>query len=421
MSRARVLVVDDEPGMLRAIERVLGPGYAVATARSPSEGLIRVAGGFAPDLALLDIRMPEMSGFELMDRLRQQRPDVDVIFMTGSINQLDAQLIQAIRRRAFYFIQKPFDREVLLTLVERCLDQRRLTQENRRHLSRLEEELEQARRFQQSLLPPEHSTLSGVEIAARCVQYAGLGGDFVDYAAAGTGGVTLLVADICGHGTRAAMVSGMIKSAFHAAGAEGYSPLSVIAGAAQILARAGHRRFVTMFCATIDPQRRTLTYCSAGHPPALLRRGGAAGAGAGPAGAERAAGAGSRAAGPRAGGAAGGETPAAGGSADRGGAALLERLDATGTIICADLSEQEWTEEQTPFEPGDQLVVYTDGVIETAGPEGLFGIERLEAIVRSAAARGGGLLSRALQAAHDFAHGHPADDDQTLVVAAQAE
>lgn len=380
MSRARVLVVDDEPGMLRAIERVLGATYAVATARSPSEGLSQVAGGFAPDLALLDIRMPEMSGFELMDHLRQQRPDVDVIFMTGSINQLDAQLIQAIRRRAFYFIQKPFDREVLLTLVERCLDQRRLTQENRRHLARLEEELEQARRFQQSLLPPEHSTLNGVEIAARCVQYAGLGGDFVDYAAAGAGGVTVLVADICGHGTRAAMTSGMIKSAFHAAGAEGYSPLSVIAGAAQILARAGHRRFVTMFCATIDPPRRTLTYCSAGHPPALLRRGGAAGR-----------------------------------------VATLERLDDTGTIICADLPDQEWTEERTSFESGDQLVIYTDGVIETAGPEGLFGIERLEAIVRSAAARGRGLLSLAMQTAHDFAKGHPADDDQTLVVAAQAE
>ena len=119
----RILVVDDEPGMLRAVERLLAADYNVVCCRSPTESLER-ARTFAPEIALLDIRMPEMSGFDLMDRLEHVCRDLYVIFMTGSMSQLDANLIRTIRSKAFYFIQKPFERELLLTLVERCAQQR---------------------------------------------------------------------------------------------------------------------------------------------------------------------------------------------------------------------------------------------------------------------------------------------------------
>ena len=105
--------------------------------RSPRE--------FNPDLVILDIRMPELDGFELMARLKADQPDVDIILMTGSLDDLDQKLIRAIRGRAFYFIQKPFDREVLQTLVERCLELRWRREENRRHVHRLEQELGEAR------------------------------------------------------------------------------------------------------------------------------------------------------------------------------------------------------------------------------------------------------------------------------------
>ena len=75
--------------------------------------------------------MPEMDGFQLMEELRALDPEVDVIFMTGSIHEIDAKLIKAIRKDAFYFLQKPFDRGVLLSLVERCLELKRLDRSNR--------------------------------------------------------------------------------------------------------------------------------------------------------------------------------------------------------------------------------------------------------------------------------------------------
>ena len=144
-SPARILVVDDDPGVLRAVTRVLGSQHKLVTASSPAEALT-LAPAFCPDLAILDIRMPAMDGFELMQRLKAALPDLDIIVMTGSITEPDALLIRAIQQGAFYFIQKPFDREVLQTLVARCLDLRRL-----RTLA--DQEMENLRVAQTRLLP----------------------------------------------------------------------------------------------------------------------------------------------------------------------------------------------------------------------------------------------------------------------------
>src|ERR1700751_3213759 len=130
MSLWRILVVDDEAGMLRSVERVLGEDYKVASTRSCRDAVV-VAETFKPDLAILDIQMPEMDGFQLMEKLQGMDPELEVIFMTGSVNELDAKLIQAIRKDAFYFLSKPFDRGVLLALVERCLELKRLESSNR--------------------------------------------------------------------------------------------------------------------------------------------------------------------------------------------------------------------------------------------------------------------------------------------------
>src|SRR4029453_8474193 len=91
-------------------------------------------------------------GLELKTQLRARLPDLDVILMTGSVDDLDEKLVRALRSPAFYFIQKPFDRDVLWTLVERCLELRWRREEHQRHLERLETEMAEARAFQQT--PP---------------------------------------------------------------------------------------------------------------------------------------------------------------------------------------------------------------------------------------------------------------------------
>ena len=163
MRTSRILVVDDDPGMLHAVERVLGASHHVIGTTSPRDALMKAA-AVNPDLAIIDIRMPELDGFELMTRLKAQFAELDIILMTGSIDDLDEKLVRALRSPAFYFIQKPFDRDVLWTLVQRCLELRWRREQHRQNVERLETEMAEARAFQQSLLPDSEAVVNGLAI-----------------------------------------------------------------------------------------------------------------------------------------------------------------------------------------------------------------------------------------------------------------
>jgi sigma-B regulation protein RsbU (phosphoserine phosphatase) len=372
---ARILVVDDEARMLRTVERVLAPLYEVSAALSPGAALDALP-AFHPDLAILDLRMPEMDGFELLAALKRARPDLDVILMTASVDDLDAELVRALRAGAFYFIQKPFDREVLRALVARCLALRRATEANRLHLRQLEEELAAARVFQQSLLPPPAARLGELTVAARSLSSAALGGDLYDYAPAGPGRAALLVADVTGHGVAAAMLTGIVKSAFAAARSAEYAPVAVVTQIASALRPFSHERFVTAIAVrvSLDPPR--LEYVNAGHPPGIV-----AGEGSPP-----------------------------------------RLLESTGALISPALRGLTWQAETVPFGRGDRVLLVTDGITEAAGDKGYLGLEPViermaERVPAAEAADLGWLLDDVLALADAFTGGRPADDDRTLLAA----
>src|SRR6185503_9685285 len=151
------------------------------------------------------------------------------------------------------FIQKPFDREVLKTLVERCVELRWRRAEHGRHLKRLETEVAEARAFQQGLLPDRDAVVNGLAICCRYTPCSGLGGDLYDYAAAAAGQIALLIADVSGHGVSAAMLTGIVKSAFQASHVDGFEPLAVVHRVWAGLGAFSAERFVTLFAALVAP------------------------------------------------------------------------------------------------------------------------------------------------------------------------
>lgn len=201
---ARILAVDDDPGVLHAIKRILEGQYELASTSSPIEALT-LAEGFRPDLALLDIRMPAMDGFELMQRLRALQPDVDIIFVTGSMSDPDAHLIRAIGQGAFYFIQKPFDRQVLQTLIQRCLELRHLRSQANR-------ELQQLRVAQSRLLPQVPPSHGEYQIAFRYRAFYFATGDYHDFFPQPDGSLSVFVGDSCGHGPSACMLMATMRT-----------------------------------------------------------------------------------------------------------------------------------------------------------------------------------------------------------------
>jgi DNA-binding NtrC family response regulator len=128
--KGRVLVIEDERSALQALSLLLSDeGYDVLPADSGQKGLA-MALEEAPDLVLLDIRLPDVSGLELLTQIRQETVDAAVIVMTADTTSTNA--IQAIQLGAFDYISKPIDDEHLLVLIARALEYRNLERQLRK-------------------------------------------------------------------------------------------------------------------------------------------------------------------------------------------------------------------------------------------------------------------------------------------------
>jgi len=136
IDQPRLLLVDDEPRLLTSLYELLqGRGYQLVTAATGGEALAHLA-RLRFDLVLLDLRLPDIGGHEIMDFINEKGIDADVIVMSGEVG-IDAA-IGALKRGAYDYLRKPYSREELLKTVANALKQRRLEQANARIASQLE-------------------------------------------------------------------------------------------------------------------------------------------------------------------------------------------------------------------------------------------------------------------------------------------
>ena len=125
----RILVVDDESSITGALELILGErGYQVETAASVAEA-VELLARRPFDLVLTDLRLTDSTGIELLTRIKQDSPETEVILMTGH-GSVDLT-IEAIKRGAYYYVEKPFTPGQVLMLVDRALEFASVRKENR--------------------------------------------------------------------------------------------------------------------------------------------------------------------------------------------------------------------------------------------------------------------------------------------------
>jgi len=123
---AKILLVDDEPGMLRYIRTLLEvDDYRVETASTGEEALARVEKGMVPDLVLLDVLMPGIDGLETLERLRRMKPGMKVV-MLSCVNDA-RKVVQAMRLGAHDYLTKPFQKAELDAVIDQCLGQGKQT------------------------------------------------------------------------------------------------------------------------------------------------------------------------------------------------------------------------------------------------------------------------------------------------------
>jgi sigma-B regulation protein RsbU (phosphoserine phosphatase) len=236
-------------------------------------------------------------------------------------------------------------------------------------------EIREIAELQHSLLPAELPTVPGLDVAVHYRTANRAGGDYYDFFPLPDGTLGVLVADVSGHGTPAAVLMAIAHSIAHAATAKPGRPGAFLTHLnANLVGRYNRHSgsFITAFAAVFDPVRNTLTYASAGHvPPRVLR-------------------------------------------AD-GSRVALNRVQRLPLGISP--AGTTYPEQTIDLGPGDQVVLFTDGVTETVNATGdVFGVERLDALLATRPATAEGLLDGLMAEVDAFTNGPPADDRTVVVV-----
>ncbi|MBV8116024.1 MAG: SpoIIE family protein phosphatase [Silvibacterium sp.] len=365
-----VLLVDDTPENIQIVNAILKDTYRIRIATNGAKALDLARTDPMPDLILLDVMMPEMDGFEVCLRLKLDATtrDIPVIFLTGATEVADET--RGFEVGGVDYIHKPFSQAVVRARVHNHLMLREARDQIARQLASIRTELETARQIQLSILPREAPALPGIDIAAHYSPMTSVAGDFYDFIKVDDHRFGTLVADVSGHGMPAALISSMLKIAFAEQADSAADPAHLLSGLNQTLCGKFKGHFVTAAYVFIDTEKKMLRYGGAGHPPMLLR------------------------------------------SHANGARELVENGLFLGSFPFAQYSAIE-----LPFEQGDWVLLYTDGVLEmNNAKEEEFGIDRLKLFLElNGNQPSSKLVDAALAELAQWSAGREAEDDLTLL------
>jgi len=359
-----ILVIDDERAARLLVWhrlRQLGCGEILEAA----DGLAaqRLLESREIDLVVTDLLMPELDGLALMRWAKTARPDTVWIVLSG-LETFDTA-VEAIQLGAFDFLTKPCEPVRLGVSVRNALEHARIERQRRALLAELEEsngalqgkveqleaicgvlehqadeiqrDLERAESIQRALLPSRMPPLGGFHVETLYRPGRHVGGDLYDVTALDDRHAALLVADACGHGVSAAMLSVLFKRRLRLCDEITGAPLPPARALAEVNVALAESAmpgmFVTAAYCLLDMETGEVTVASAGHPPVLWAR-------------------------------------------ENGGVEAIER---TGPALGVD-REARYRETRIRLDRGDRLLLFSDGVLGAQGA----GLGRLRDVVQNA-------------------------------------
>lgn len=251
-----------------------------------------------------------------------------------------------------------------------------LKQQAQQAFEEVDRELRLVESIQRSLLPSELPKIGNLDLAAYYQTSHRAGGDYYDFFPLPDGTWGILIADVSGHGTPAAVMMAITHSIAHTQPGPPTPPsrmLNYLNEKLSSLYTGNSGSFVTAFYGIFNPKTRELRYASAGHNPPRLK------------------------------------------SCIDG---TMASLDGVGGLPMGVTAEETYEDTARVLRPGDQIVFYTDGITEAHNPQRqMFGVERLDAALEQCTFAAKPLIDAVLEALEKFVDGQPADDDRTLLVA----
>ncbi len=269
---AVILVVDDEPVNVQVLVNILGlEGYHVLTASSGMEAIATIMEKCVPDIVLLDIMMPRMTGYHVCGIIREKHSlyELPVLMLTVK-NQIN-DIVSGFEAGANDYLAKPFDRRELLARVDTLLTLKRAVRHHNR-LERIQQELDIARRIQEAILPEGPPSPAGLSIGVCYRPMDSVGGDFYDFHQTMDGGIGIIIADVSGHGVPAALIASMVKIAFYMQAHLADSPAILLKNIHSALYGKCETQFITASYVYVDVAGSRILNANAGHFPLLIYR-----------------------------------------------------------------------------------------------------------------------------------------------------
>lgn len=321
--RPTILVVDDDTVNLQVLENQLSvQNYNVIKSTSGSDALNKINTGLLPDLVILDVMMPKMSGLEVSRIIRERFPLFDLPIMMLTAKSRTSDMAAGLEAGANDYLAKPFDKNELLARVKTLIRLKKTVDENKK-LTSIKQEIELARKIHFSTIPENLPMVPGLDITVKYIPMQIIGGDFYDFHKIDDYRIGALISDISGHGIPASIVASMVKIAFSMLKDMADQPHLLMKEMNRILTGNIENRFITAGYAVIDRNAMKLKYVRSGHEPLLLYK-----------------------------------------NKDN----TLREITPPGRLIGYSWADN-YELHESDIEPGDRIILYTDGMLEVYNKE----------------------------------------------------
>ena len=394
-----ILAVDDDVDILDLLEISLdSDGYNVITAGDGLDAIAK-AKSHMPDLIVLDLMMPKMDGFEVIDNLRSdsQTRVIPVIMLTARA-QITEKL-QGLDAGADDYITKPFDLKELSARIKAVLGRTQPTKYinpligamgdwfSETGVEQLATHLKTAATIQQRLLPQLPPDIPGFDINGVLRSSTSVSGDFYDFIPLDDGCLGIVIADVRGKGIPAALLMVMIRTALRLVCRQESSPAAVIKSINDLLViDTEPDLFATMVYGILNSNAMTFTYSNAGHCPPLHLKDA--------------------------------EIRKERGTGIQGKKLTIQQLR-TGGMVAGSFDFAEFDNETVELQRGDTIFFYTDGITEAEREKdsAFYGEERLLDVIRSSKNLSAEKICKTIEDnLVDFIGRKQQTDDLTLVV-----
>ncbi len=376
---ARILVVDDSEASRILVEEIFRMhGFLAIELAESAEEAVKKAAVNPPDLVMLDLLLPGMDGFELCRLFRRNPKLANAVILMQTSSKERSHLAEAFQAGVSDFVTKPLNVDEVMARAAVHLERYMLHRRLEAYRKRTSEELYNARKMQDAILPSatlveEIRRDYRLEVSAHFEPCSEVGGDFWGMHRIAPEEIAVYCADLVGHGVTAALNAFRVQMLLQQAGDDANQPAAYLARLNDYLAgMMDTGQYATLFYGVINTERHTLRCTSAGALPPVLY------------------------------------------SAAMDNSTLLH---CAGVPLGA-VRGTRYEENTHPFHAGDTLLLYSDALVETADKHGVCLPEDMLAMIltRYGGKSAGNILKHLLEESVKYRDGMPLADDLTVVV-----